>query len=39
MKFTFTYEPTSWNGFYKPYDTIDNKRVSKDYFNYMIDIC
>ena len=39
MKFTFTYEPTSWNNFDKPYYTIDNKRVSKEYFNSMIDIC
>ena len=39
MKFKFTYEPTSWNDFYKPYYAIDNKRVSKDYFNYMIDLC
>ena len=39
MKFTFTYEPTSWNNFYKPYYAINNKRVSKDYFNYMINIC
>lgn len=39
MKFTFTYEPTSWNDFYKPYYAIDNKRVSKDYFNYMVDFC
>ena len=39
MKFTFTYEPTSWNDFYKPYYTINNKRVSKEYFNSMIDIC
>ena len=39
MKFTLTYEPTSWNNFYKPYYTIDNKRVSKEYFNSMIDIC
>lgn len=39
MKFKFTYEPTSWNDFYKPYYAIDNKRVSKDYFNYMISLC
>lgn len=39
MKFTFTYEPTSWNSFYKPYYAIDNKRVSEDYFNDMIYIC
>ena len=39
MKFIFTYEPTSWNDFYKPYYAINNKRVSKDYFNYMINIC
>ena len=39
MKFTFTYEPTSWNNFYKPYYAIDNKRVTKDYFNYMINVC
>ena len=39
MKFTFTYEPTSWNDFYRPYYTINNKRVSKEYFNSMIDIC
>ena len=39
MKFTFTYEPTSWSNFYKPYYAIDNKRVSKDYFDYMIDYC
>ena len=39
MKFIFTYEPTSWNSFYKPYYLIDNKRVSKDYFNYMINYC
>lgn len=39
MKFKFTYEPTSWNDFYKPYYTIDSKRVSKDYFNYMISLC
>ena len=37
MKFTFTYEPTSWNSFYKPYYAIDNKRVTKDYFNYIVD--
>ena len=39
MKFTFTYEPTSWNDFYTPYYAIDDKRGSKDYFNYMIDFC
>ena len=39
MKFTFTYEPTSWNDFYKPYYFIDNRRVSEDYFNSMVDIC
>ena len=39
MKFTFTYEPTSWNVFYKPYYAVDKKRVSKEYFNSMIDIC
>ena len=39
MKFTFTYEPTSWNDFYKPYYAIDNKRVTKNYFDYMIDVC
>ena len=39
MKFTFTYEPTSWTNFYKPYYAIDNKRVSEDYFNDMIYIC
>lgn len=39
MKFTFTYEPTSWNSFFKPYYAIDDKRVSKNYFDYMIDIC
>lgn len=39
MKFTFTYEPTSWNSTYKPYYMIDNKRVTKDYFNYMISYC
>lgn len=36
MKFTFSYEQTSWNNFYKPYYAIDNKRVTKDYFDYMI---
>ena len=39
MKFTFTYEPTSWNNFYKPYYYIDNRRVSEGYFNYMISYC
>lgn len=39
MKFTFTYEPTSWNDFYKPYYAINNKRVSKDCFDYMINYC
>ena len=39
MKFTFTYEPTSWNDTYKPYYFIDNKRVSKDHYYYMIDTC
>ena len=39
MKFTFTYEPTSWNDFFKPYYAIDNKRVTKDYFDYMINVC
>lgn len=39
MKFTFTYEQTSWNNFNRPYYTIDNKRVSKDYFDYMISYC
>lgn len=39
MKFTFTYEPTSWNSFYKPYYAIDNKRVSKKHFDYMINAC
>lgn len=39
MKFTFTYEPTSWNSFYKPYYAINNKRVSKDFFDYMIKYC
>ena len=39
MKFKFTYEPTSWNDFYKPYYAINNKRVSKDYFDYMINYC
>ena len=39
MKFTITYEPTSWNNFYKPYYIIDNKRVSKNYFDYMINVC
>ena len=39
MKFTFTYEQTSWNSFYKPYYLIDNKRVSKDYFSHMTDVC
>lgn len=39
MKFTFTYEQTSWNSFYKPYYAINNKRVSKDYFDYMIKYC
>ena len=39
MKFIFTYEQTSWNSFYKPYYAIDNKRVSKDYFDYMINYC
>ena len=39
MKFTFTYEPTSWNSFYKPYYFIDNRRVSEGYFNYMISYC
>jgi hypothetical protein len=39
MKFIFTYEPTSWNDFYKPYYAIDNKRVSRDYFYYMINYC
>ena len=39
MKFTFTYEPTSWNSFYKPYYAINNKRVSKNYFDYMINYC
>ena len=27
MKFTFTYEPTSWNNFYKPYYAIDIMKV------------
>ena len=39
MKFTFTYEQTSWNSFYKPYYAINNQRVSKDYFDYMINYC
>lgn len=39
MKFTFTYELTSWNDFYRPYYAINNKRVSKDYFNNMIAFC
>lgn len=39
MKFTFTYEQTSWNTQYKPYYMIANKRVSKDYFDYMISYC
>ena len=39
MKFTFTYEQTSWNSFYKPYYAINNKRVSKNYFDYMINYC
>lgn len=39
MKFTFTYEQTSWNTQYKPYYMIDNKRVSKDYFDDMIIYC
>ena len=39
MKFTFTYKPTSWNNFYKPYCFIDNRRVSEDYFHYMISYC
>ena len=39
MKFTFTYEPTSWNDCYKPYYFIDNRRVSEGYFNYMISYC
>lgn len=39
MKFTFSYEQTSWNNFYKPYYAIDNERVTKDYFDYMINKC
>ena len=39
MKFTFTYEQTSCNNFYKPYYAIDNRRVSKGYFDYMISYC
>ena len=39
MKFTFTYEQTSWNDCYKPYYTIDNKRVSKNYYYEMISYC
>ena len=39
MKFTITYEQTSWNTQYKPYYMIDNKRVTKDYFDYMISYC
>lgn len=39
MKFTFTYEPTSRNNFYKPYYFIDNRRVSENYFNDMIYCC
>ena len=39
MKFTFTYESTSWNDCYKPYYLIDNRRVSEGYFNYMISYC
>ena len=39
MKFTFTYESTSWNDCYKPYFFIDNRRVSGSYFTYMISYC
>ena len=39
MKFTSTYEPTRRNNFYKPYYFIDNRRVSEDYFHYMISYC
>ena len=39
MKFIFSYEQTSWNNFYKPYYAIDNKRVTKDYFDDMVYVC
>ena len=39
MKFTFTYESTSWNDCYKPYYFINDRRVSGDYFVYMISYC
>lgn len=39
MKFTKTYEQTSWNSFYKPYYYINNKRVSIEEFETTITIC
>lgn len=39
MKFKFTYEPTSFNMYYKPYYYVDNKRVSKKDFDNMEEYC
>jgi hypothetical protein len=39
MKFTKTYLETSFNSCYKPYYYIDNKRVTKEKFDSIENLC